>query len=237
MSEDTTTGRANCTYDAIVFDNDGVLVEPTPREVIIDALVDTFDSFGVDVDPAFAKRIVAEDLVPADRVREEYGLDPEAFWQRREADASSAQKELVREGGKPRYDDVAALDDLDVPMGLVSNNQHETVQYLLANRDLARHFATAYGRFPSLAGAAYRKPDPHYVERALVDLGVSNALYVGDSEKDVVAAQRAGVDAAFLRRDHVADVELSVTPTFEVPDLHALRETVTTTGVDAPDAI
>ena len=110
----------------------------------------------------------------------------------------------------------------------MSNNQHATIEFLLAFHDLPE-FETARGRRPTLSGAAARKPEPEYVEAAVADLGVEDALYVGDSEKDVVAAQRAGIDAAYLRRDHVADVTLSAEPTFEVPDLERLVERATAT--------
>jgi phosphoglycolate phosphatase-like HAD superfamily hydrolase len=120
---------------------------------------------------------------------------------------------------------VAALDRLDVPLGLVSNNQHATIEFLLAHYDLP-DFETARGRRPTLAGAAMRKPEPDYLEAALEDLGTVDALYVGDSAKDVIAAQRAGIDSAYLRREHVADVELAAEPTFEVADLRDLIERV-----------
>ncbi len=54
-----------------------------------------------------------------------------------------------------------------------------------------------------------------------------DALYVGDSETDVLAAHNAGLDSIFLRREHSADVTLSVEPTAEMPNLRALVERVT----------
>jgi HAD superfamily hydrolase (TIGR01549 family) len=212
-------------YEAIVFDNDGVLVEPTDREVLVEALVDSFREFGVDVDRSVARRTIAEDAVPIETVRE-HGIDPDAFWHYRELTASLAQQAHVREGGKPVYDDVAALERLHRPFGLVSNNQHATVEFLLAYHDLPA-FETAHGRRPTLAGAAVRKPEPTYIRTALDDLGTKQALYVGDSQTDIVAARRAGIDSAFLRRDHVVDTQLSVEPTFEVPDLRTLVERLT----------
>jgi HAD superfamily hydrolase (TIGR01549 family) len=216
-------------YDAIVFDNDGVIVEPTDRSVLVDAVAQTFAAFDLDVDRELAERTVANDVVPAETVRE-YGVDPEAFWHHRELTASLAQQAHTREGGKPLYDDVPTLDALDVPLALVSNNQHATVEYLLAHHDIGHLFDTARGRAPTLVGAARRKPAPHYIESALAELGTTDALYVGDSEKDVVAAHRAGIDSAFLRRDHVDHVELSVEPTFEVPDIDTLHAKL----MDAP---
>lgn len=211
-------------YDAVVFDCDGVLVEPTDTEVLVDAVVETFGAFGVDVDRSVARRSVTEDIVPSEAARR-HGIDPEAFWHYRELTASLAQQTHVRAGGKPVYDDVAALEDLTCPISLVSNNQHATIEFLLAHHDLP-NFETARGRQPILKGAAARKPEPDYIEAAIADLGVADALYVGDSEKDVIAAQRAGIDAAYLRREHVIDVELTAEPTFEVSSLTELVERV-----------
>ncbi|WP_277543016.1 HAD family hydrolase [Haloarcula laminariae] len=212
-------------YDAIVFDNDGVIVEPTDRAVLVDAVVESLEAFDLDVGRAFAERTVANDAVPAETVRE-HGVAPEPFWHHRELTASLAQQSHVRDGGKPVYDDVVALGDLDVPLALVSNNQHATVEFLLAYHDLGDLFVSARGRAPTLAGAAKRKPEPHLIERALDAVGTGDALYVGDSEKDIVAARRAGIDSAFLRRSHVDHVELSAEPTFEAADLHELFDRI-----------
>ena len=223
MSEQLSDG-----YDAVIFDNDGVLVEPTDEDILVDAVTDAFEAFGVDIDRSFARETIEEDVVPTEAVRE-HELDLEAFWHYRELTASLAQQTHVREGGKQVYDDVAGLEELAMPLGVVSNNQHATIQFLLAHHDLD-YFSTAYGRQPTLAGAARRKPEPDYLERALADLGASEALYVGDSEKDVLAAREAGLDSVFLRRDHVADATLSVEPTTEMTDLRMLVDALTDQG-------
>jgi len=46
---------------------------------------------------------------------------------------------------------------------------------------------------------------------------------VGDDESDVVAAHRAGIDSAFIRRPHRRDADLDVEPTYVIDDLHDLR--------------
>lgn len=214
-------------YEAVILDNDGVLVEPTDTDVIVDAVVKSFEAFDVQIDCSLARRTVDEGIVPVDLARE-HDIDPEALWHYRELNVSLAQQTHVRHGGKPVYEDVSALRKLDVPLGVVSNNQHATIEFLLAHHDLPA-FETAYGRRPTLAGAADRKPEPVYIEQALGDLSAERALYVGDSEKDIVAADRAGIDSAFLRRDHVADTELSTEPTFEVTDFRELVTQLTTT--------
>jgi len=220
------TDTLHTDYDAVVFDNDGVIVEPTDRGPLTDAVCAAFRDVGVDPDRAAVERAVAASAGPRETVAAvdgATGIDVEQFWQRREKRAAAVQKDLIRDGGKPLYDDVTTLRDIDASLGMVSNNQHETVSFIVEYHGLDR-FETVHGRDLSVAGAERKKPDPHYLERALSELGTRNALYVGDSEVDVEAARRAGVDSAFLRREHSADADLAVEPTYEFPDLRALTE-------------
>ncbi|MFB6296898.1 MAG: HAD family hydrolase [Salinirussus sp.] len=211
-------------YEAVVFDNDGVIVEPTARERLVGAVREAFREFGHDPPREAVERAVATGAGPEDTVGDRE-IDTGAFWQRREASAAAAQKAAIREGEKTLYRDVDALSRLDARLGLVSNNQAETVAFIVDYFGLDR-FETVYGRDPSVAGVERKKPDPYYLEQALDDLGTDRALYVGDSETDIVAADRAGVDSAFLRRPHRAEAELRVDPTYEVSDLRALVDTV-----------
>lgn len=209
-------------YAAVVLDNDGVLVVPTERRLLRRAAERTFAAFGVDA-PADGPEAAADG--DPDRIRracERSGLDPAAFWAACEARAAGAQRAALATGAKPPYDDLAALRDLDRPMGLVSNNQHATVEAVLDRFDLGDLFAAAYGREPSLRGLRRKKPATHYLDRALADLGVApaDALFVGDSNADLRAAAAAGVDAAFLRRPHRADYDLAAEPTHVVESLH-----------------
>ena len=210
-------------YDAVVFDNDGVLIELTDERLLAEAVREAVAEFDVTVDTQRAMEMVSRDDPPDESFEREFGIDPERFWQRREAEASAVQRGAIRRGEKALYDDVDALSKLDARLGVVSNNQHETIQFILDHHDLD-YFETAYGREPTLAGARRKKPDPSYIEQALDDLGTRSALYVGDSEKDVVAARRAGIDSAFVRREHRADLALDTTPTHEVRDLRELAD-------------
>ncbi len=216
-------------YDAIVFDNDGVLIEPTDRERLYDTVRRSFDHFDVVAEEPLVRRAVEEDDLPFDEVAEAHGLDPAEWWARREAAAVEVQREEIRSGTKALYDDVEALSELDHALAIVSNNQHETVEFIVEHHELHDHFETYCGRDPTVEGAERKKPDPHYVEQTLAELGATDALYVGDSEKDVVAAERAGIDCAFLRREHRLDLTLSVEPTYEFADLRGLVDAVVST--------
>lgn len=207
-------------YDAVIFDNDGVIVTPTPQDRIVDGVLRAFDAFGCNPGRGYVAWTVDAGCGPAETVGE-YDIDPEAFWASREDAVAAEQIRLIREGGKQPYDDVDALERLEVPLGLVSNNQAGTIDFLLDYFDLPS-FRTSHGREHTATGATRRKPAPYYIERALSDLGTRNAVYVGDSQTDIVAAHRAGIDSAFLRRDHVAEAELTLPPTYDVATLSEL---------------
>ncbi|MFC4449864.1 HAD family hydrolase [Halorussus aquaticus] len=216
-------------YDAILFDNDGVLVEPPARDTLREAARSAFSAVGVgDANEAHVEDVMHG--VTPELLRDvcaAYDLDESAFWEARDRHASRAQREEFRDGERDRYDDVAALADLDHDFGIVSSNQHATIEFILSFFEWEPLFDTYYGRERAVESIRRKKPEPHYLERALADLGTDSALFVGDSESDVEAARRAGLDSAFVRRDHSEGVELSVEPTYEVRDLWDVVEIAT----------
>lgn len=83
-------------YEAVIFDNDDVPIEPTDTEVLVDAVFDSFQTFGVEIDRALAQEPVDKDAAPIETVRD-HGLDPETFWHYRNLSISLAQQIHVRE--------------------------------------------------------------------------------------------------------------------------------------------
>lgn len=216
-------------YDAVVFDMDGVLVEMTPGAILRDAARETFRDLGIDApDPEHVDHLRGGTTVDGLReIGETYDLDHETVWERRERNAAFAQRALAHGGGKSPYEDVpAVLEELSLPMGVVSANQHSTVEFLMEHADLAGHFGPIYGREETVAGLRRKKPNTHYLEVAFDELGTENPLYVGDSSGDVEAATAAGVDSLFVRRDHRLDYELRAEPTYEAETIRALSEIV-----------
>lgn len=215
-------------YDAVIFDNDGVLIEPTELSVLTEAIREAFAAFGVS-EPATEHVEGALGVTPDDlsSICEEYGLTASAFWEARDRKGSRAQQAEIRAGRKALYDDVSALSSLDLDLGVVSNNQHETVEFIVEHFGLDDLFETVYGREPTVEGVRRKKPNSHYIEAAMDDLGATDALYVGDSNVDLVAAERAGLDAAFVRRAHREEYELDREPTYELGDLTELADVVT----------
>jgi len=213
------------TYDTVVFDNDGVLVGRTRFDVLTDATRETFESFGVSDPDSDHVEDMTVGATP-DRVADvcaEYDLEPDTFWRERDRISSEAQQQEALEGRKTPYDDLHVLDDLDVAKGVVSSNQQATVDFLLEHFGVGEHFGAAYGREPTIQSLTRRKPNSHYIDRALADLDAENPLFVGDNESDVRAAQNAGIDSAFIRRPHRRNWDLNVWPTWDIDSLDDLR--------------
>jgi HAD superfamily hydrolase (TIGR01549 family) len=120
--------------------------------------------------------------------------------------------------------DIHTLANLDVARGIVSSNQQETVDFLLDHFEVSGLFDTAYGREDTIESLDLRKPNSHYIDRALSDLDADSALFVGDNESDVKAAHNAGIDSAFIRRPHRTDWDLDVWPTWEIDALDDLHD-------------
>ncbi|WP_394743400.1 HAD family hydrolase [Natronococcus roseus] len=211
-------------YDAFVFDNDGVLTRPTDRGVLVEAIRAAFDEVGV-AEPTSheVETLLGPDVDTLRTVAADRELEPETLWAARERAAIQAQLEELRKGRKRPYEDVTALERLEEPTAIVSNNQHETIGNILDHCSLAP-FDVWYGREPTLEGVQRKKPEPYYLERAIDDLGAENPIYVGDSRVDVAAADALGIDAAFVRRDHRRGYDLPTEPTYEIDSLAELRE-------------
>lgn len=216
-------------YDALLLDNDGVILERR---------ADDRRHFGAAVRAAFRDHDVAapddadvRDLVYGvtvarlDSICEAYGLDPDAFWRSRDEHCSRVQREAIADGLKGAYPDVSVLHDLPGPMGVVSSNQQRTLEFAYDRLDVPA-FDVVCGRPPTVESIRRKKPDPHYLDRTLDALDAGTALYVGDSPHDVVAAHEAGLDAAFVRREHNRDTVLAETPEYTLDGLTDLPATL-----------
>ncbi len=213
-------------YDGLILDHDGVVVPLSPMSTLRSAAADAFADAGVlaprpaDIDAITIRVTPAELRAVAGR----YDLDPGRLWSHREDRIEAALRSEIEAGRKAPYDGVKRLEDLDAPLGIASNNQTRIVEFVLRTYGLADRFGTVRARAPTLDSLEEKKPEPVYPEAAAADLGCSTPLYVGDSESDVVAGQRAGFDTVFLRRGHNADRELTVEPTAEVSTLTEVVE-------------
>ncbi len=223
-------------YDAIIFDCDGVLVEPTDPAVHREAVRDAFRAFDVQqVSSTTVDRLVEitgdeRDQLSATSVEEictECGIDPDRFWQEREDRAATAQLREVDAGRKALYPDADIVRELagrdeTSPMGVISNNQHQLIVRMLEHYGLGEAFDAQYGREPTLAGLRRRKPNPYYARQVMSDLDSTDPVLIGDSQVDVQTADRLDIDSVFLQRAHRQDYELSADPTYQINGLSEL---------------
>lgn len=220
-------------YDALLFDMDGVLlVGPgTDSGVYRMAAHDALREVGVDprtVSARHAATLGAVHYSPEMAAAcEALGIDRDRWWRARERHASRRTNARVRSGARARYGDVAALSDLarNRRLGLVSNNRRATTAFV-ADFCFPGVFGTVVGREPTVSDYRRRKPEPDLIERGLTAMGEKTGLYIGDRETDVVAADRAGLDAAFLERPHNDASTLNVEPAYVVGSLYDLRDRI-----------
>jgi HAD superfamily hydrolase (TIGR01549 family) len=222
-------------YDTVLFDNDGVLIRNTDGEVMRNGVLNAFRAAGVErPDPDHVSSITDFSAVTVPEVCmicHEYEIDPERFWALREREVHAVQREEMRAKRKTPFDDIDALgtlDSLGAALGIVSNNQHDTVAFMIEHFGLEGRFETFYGVESTFDGLRWKKPDPYYLYRAIEDTGAEDILYVGDKETDVHAAQSAGADAAYIRRsdDQPGADTFDRPPEFEVESLTELASIV-----------
>ena len=209
-------------YDAVVFDNDGVLVSRTPYDALHEAAWAAFDAAGVSTPDQSVVESTVIDVSPEEisAICERYDLDPETFWSHRERLSTERQRAEARAGRKTPYEDLSALGRLSVPLGIVSSNQQATVDFLIEYFGLNSYFEVALGRQPTLRSLERQKPDPYYLEKAIDALDGESVLFVGDNDSDIKAAANAGIDSAFIRRPHRRRHDPTPEPTYIVEDLH-----------------
>jgi phosphoglycolate phosphatase len=169
-------------YDAIVYDLDGTLVRlVVDWERVERELTDRLADAGVDPDG-----LTAWELLDAG----------EAAGIGEEVDRLIADHELAGARRAERLPTADELADVDVPVAVCSLNCEEACRIALECHDLADRIAVVVGRDT----VATRKPDPAPLLAALEPLDVlpERALFVGDSERDATAAERAGVDFRYV---------------------------------------
>jgi HAD superfamily hydrolase (TIGR01509 family) len=99
-----------------------------------------------------------------------------------------------------RFEDTAALDSLDIPLGVLSNF-NRSLKGLLEKK-----FGPLFRDVIISEEAGYGKPDLRFYEAALAAAGcrAEEILYIGDSPKlDVEPALKAGMRTLLIDRDNV----------------------------------
>lgn len=210
----------------MLLDMDGVVLQGhgTDDSVHDTALDDALQRYGLDPD-AETRALLSGHEYDTDFVAgcRRLGVDPVAFYGERERRSAKRAIERLEADTRTVYPGVSALPDLadQYALGLVSNNYDAVARFVVDHHGLDC-FSHVRGRDTGVRGFYRRKPDPAYLLDALDALDGDGGIYVGDRATDVLAATRAGLASAFVRRDHNADASLPVEPTHVVGSLSAL---------------
>jgi len=191
---------------AVIFDLDGTLIDTN------DLILDTF------------QHVIKECLgrVPTvDELHQVYGktLDEQMgfFSMERSQELVASYKVYYRSHMDERthlFEGVKSLLDKlftkGIQMAAVTNKGSRGVQHAFDKFDLGKYFVAAITADDVVKG----KPDPEGILTALQQLGVTaeEALFVGDSHSDILAAKGAGVKSVlvgwtFFHEDHYATFE------------------------------
>jgi phosphoglycolate phosphatase len=169
-------------YDAVVYDLDGTLVR----------LAVDWDAAASDVQSAYREASVDPgdrdlwDLLSATTDNGLRGAVERALSDHERAGARASDR-------LPLADEVP---DVGVPVGVCSLNCEDACRIALDRHDLSADVDSVVGRDT----VPRWKPDPLPLVTAVDRLGVDTeqALFVGDSPRDELTAQRAGVDFEYV---------------------------------------
>jgi phosphoglycolate phosphatase len=182
-------------HDAVVFDLDGTLVDTAPdlhahlNEMLADLGRPGFDldeirpMIGDGARMLLRRGLDASGGMPA-------GVDIEALFAEflRRYTARPLRFGATFDGAVTALE---ALARVGTKLGICTNKPQAPTDRLLAELDLARHFAVVIGG----DSLAVRKPDPGHLQAVLDRLGAApdRAVLVGDSANDVRAAAALGM--------------------------------------------
>ncbi|ALV62462.1 phosphoglycolate phosphatase [Thermococcus sp. 2319x1] len=159
------------------------------------------EKLGISVDHETYKKMVKGEL-PRSWV-EKLGVNHVEFWKAIDRAKLKYRKWAAEKGLIKAFPDVDALENfkqMGLKLAAVSNASQDCTEFVLELYNLREYFDVILGKdYRYLDGA---KPNPYLIKKALDALGVlpGEALVVGDSESDILAAHRAGVRAVQVMR-------------------------------------
>jgi HAD superfamily hydrolase (TIGR01549 family) len=198
-------------FDCYLFDLDNSLLEiPNPSEYFDDVLVGTLNKFSLKKIPDFNERNklwkAGEEYL---NILKKWGItDSENFWKYFDEIDYIKRKKLIK-GDKLNFfpdvlDVLNKLNSANKKMAIISNTADYIIEYVLnkLNYESFFHetFGLGYDKNQSIA-----KPSPEGIKLVLKKLEIdpksSNAIMIGDSIVDILAAKRANIQACLIRRN------------------------------------
>ncbi len=170
--------------------------------------IDDYDAVVYDLDGTLVRLAVDWDAVARDvrEVLESRGVSaPDDLWEMLERSDETGHREAVEEAIAAHETEGARASErlvhadgipIGVPVGVCSLNCEAACRIALETHGLDESVRAVVGR----DSVSTKKPDPEPLLAVLRELDVApgRALFVGDSERDEVTAQRAGTDFRYV---------------------------------------
>jgi len=216
-------------FNAVVFDMDGVLLDSMSEdEWKWNAVRKVIRSKGVDADSLDKNTLGAimgdQGYKKCIKACDNLGLSPKKVWTEVAQETTLKRRQKISDGDITLFDGarnlIGDLHQEDIKMGIISNAPEDAVQATIEEFDLKKyvHFYMGVRSFEDLQA---RKPNPNHLEIAKIEIKRSPILYIGDAESDVIAANRADMKSAWLKRGHI---EGDVQPDYSINSLQKLKE-------------
>ena len=142
-------------------------------------------------------------------------IDPNDFWIKFDQRDGIKRKKLIMDGQLILYDDVIPtlkkLNNMGIKTGIVSNTPDFIVDYELDHFNLSSFFDEVLGLGDD---QSICKPEKDGIIMVLKKLECmpSNTVFIGDSEVDLIAAQRAKVIPIFIDRKKKKSRKFTINP-------------------------
>ncbi|MBP1910923.1 HAD family hydrolase [Thermococcus stetteri] len=208
----------------IIFDVDETLVYYEgydPKKWFEEWVKPELERHGISLDYELYSKTARLEL-PRTYVRK-FGIDPVELWKIIDAVNNRYRKRMLAEGKIKAFPDVSTLGEfrrLGLRLAAVSNASLENTLLVLRAFDLDKYFDAVLGKdYSNIDGV---KPSPYLIQKALEKLNLrpDEAMVVGDSSSDVLAAHGVGVRAVnVIRFGKVEGADYHVKDLWELVEL------------------
>ena len=135
------------------------------------------------------------------RYSENFGVPAEIFWKEVDYRNLEYRKWMYRQNRLRLYKDVKAIENLEGKKIAWSASSQECINYVLSLFGISSLFDFIIGKdYENYRYLDYVKPSPKFIEIIKKKCECENCIVVGDSERDMVAAKKAGCMAILVRR-------------------------------------
>ncbi len=187
----------------LIFDVDDTLVEYVDfdmREWYEFIARPVAERYGIPLSFDTWKKIIEGEV--SRRYGENYGVEASVFW--REVDERNLEyrKKMLYEGRLRAYPDTDVLKSLEGKKCAWSVSSEECIKFVLSTFNLLDYFDFIIGKdYKNYAYIDELKPSPRFIEIIKEKLHCERCMVIGDGEKEMLAARRAGCVAVHISRN------------------------------------